>query len=222
MDSSSFLWCKVSPTNHPESFNPNNAMTKCSANGNYAFKQAHGLLGMFRRVPARKLDLVHYYCSQSFSSFMGDGYKMADKMNFNCTGSREFSWKIPIDWTCNPISACDMNAVTTKGLFLGKFPDCLWWNPMASSNSATPLPGHETTSKAATGSDGKEETLTDRSSCSIHLHSSNSSIPEIPAIPSPLLRPPTVKSAVVSASKYALHCSASLKCVIQYLTNYTA
>ena len=72
---------------------------------------------------------------------------------------------------------------------------------MASSNSATPLPGHETTSKAAIGSDGKEETLTDRSSCSIHLHSSNSSIPEIPDIPSPLLRPPTVKSAAVSASK---------------------
>ena len=156
---------------------------------------------MFRRVPARKLDLVHYCCSQSFSSFMGDGYKMADKMNF-CTGSRAFSWKIPIDWTCNPISACDMNAVTKKGLFLGKFPDCLWWNPMASSNSATPLPGHETTSKAATGSDGKEETLTDRSSYSTHLHSSNSNIPEIPDIPSPLLRPPKVKSAAVLASKY--------------------
>ena len=75
---------------------------------------------------------------------------------------------------------------------------------MASSNSATPLPGHEKTSKAATGSDGKEETLTGRNSCSIHLHSSNSSIPEIPDIPSPLLRPPTVKSAAVSASKYAL------------------
>ena len=189
---------------------------------NYTFRQAHGLLGMFRRVPAKKLDLVHYCCSQSFSSFMGDGYKMADKMNFNCTGSRAFSWKIPTDWTCNPISACDMNAVTKRGLFLGKFPDCLWWNPMASSNSATPLPGHETTSKAATGGDGKEETLTDRSSCSIHLHSSNSSIPEIPDIPSPLLRPPTVKSAAVSASKYALHGSASLKYVIQYLINYTA
>lgn len=71
---------------------------------------------------------------------------------------------------------------------------------MASSNSATPLPGHETTSKAATGSDGKEETLTDRSSCSTHLHSSNSNIPEIPDIPSPLLRPPKVKSAVVLAT----------------------
>ena len=76
---------------------------------------------------------------------------------------------------------------------------------MASSNSATPLPGHETTSKATTGSDGKEETLTGRSSCSTHLHSSNSNIPEIPDIPSPLLRPPTVKSAVVLASKYTLH-----------------
>ena len=73
---------------------------------------------------------------------------------------------------------------------------------MASSNSATPLPGHEKTSKAATGSDGKEETLTGRSSCSTHLHSSNSNIPEIPDIPSPLLRPPKVKSAAVSASKY--------------------
>ena len=71
---------------------------------------------------------------------------------------------------------------------------------MASSNSATPLPGHETTSKAL-GSDGKEETLTDRSSCSTHLHSSNSNIPKIPDIPSPLLRPPKVKSAAVLASK---------------------
>lgn len=95
---------------------------------------------------------------------------------------------------------------------------------MASSNSAAPLPGHEKTSKAATGSDGKEETLTGRSSCSTHLHSSNSNIPEIPDIPSPLLRPPKVKSAAVLASKYnnALHGSASLKCVIQYLINYTA
>lgn len=93
---------------------------------------------------------------------------------------------------------------------------------MASSNSATPSTGHETTSKAATGSDGKEETLTGRSSCSTHLPSSNSSIPEIPDIPSPLMRPSKVKSAAVSAGKYTLNGSAFLNCVIQCLINYTA